>query len=506
MLGSQEKVIAEPEGRPAEPEPLVERLTRENEALRAENSVLRKQNETLRKENESLKAEKRKGHRQAGRFSRDKKKPDPKKPDPKKPGRKPGHEPASRPAPEPDHVDETVAVALCGCPFCGGGLQDLRTEELYQTDIPRPSEPIVTKFDVESGFCPSCKKRVKARDPRQRADPNSVVRSVLGPNVLALLALLKDGHGMPFRRIADFLRYFWQIEVTPGGISLALDRVADRLRGTYEVIVTELRSSTIAHVDETGWRINGDTAWLWVFTNSKLTLYTIRRSRGSDVLEAVLGERFEGILASDCLNSYESYDAEWKAKCLGHLIRDLRELQEEKTGIAARFASRGLDICRDAIVLKSTKPTLPPEVYDAAILDLVDRVMELIQGRYSDPDNVRLANRIEKHMTGFFLFLEVDGLDATNNRAERQLRPAVVTRKISCGSRTDNGAERHSIIPATTTTTGLGLGLGLGRKRAFGPLNGYPRREAQDGRRDAPWAKILGAMRRAAGPWRSLRR
>jgi len=421
-----------------------DRLQKERDRLQKERDRLQKENEQLRKENQDLRCKTRKGHRQAGRFSRDKKKSNP-----KRPGRKAGHQGASRPV--PPEVDETVPVPLCGCPFCGGEVFDREIEDLFQTDIPETPKPRRTKFQVGTGWCPFCEKRVRARDPRQAADPSSVAPSVLGPNVLALLALLKDGYGMPFRKISDFLERFFGMKVTPGGISQALDRVADRLAGSYDILVHEVRRSAIIHVDETGWRINGDTAWLWVFTNDKVTVYTIRRSRGSDVLVDMLSEDFQGWLVSDCLNTYRSFGGK-QGKCLSHLIKDLADLERQKVGRAKVFSRRALLVCRDAIGLKSSKADLPEDVYEAATQDILNRLLELIEGRYSDPDNNRLARRIETYLTEFFVFLDVDGLDPTNNHAERQLRSAVITRKISCGSRSDNGARRHSIIASIFAT------------------------------------------------------
>ena len=119
----------------------------------------------------------------------------------------------------------------------------------------------------------------------------------------------------------------------------------------------------MVHADETGWRIGIKSGWLWVFTNKEITVYAIRDNRSSDVVIEILGEKFKGILASDCFVAYDDKRlTDWlKQKCLSHLLKDLKEMEESKTGRAAQFCpAMGPPCCGLRWLLKAEKPKLDP--------------------------------------------------------------------------------------------------------------------------------------------------
>jgi transposase len=162
------------------------------------------------------------------------------------------------------------------------------------------------------------------------------------------------------------------------------------------------------------------SAGLWVFTNQQITVYTIRASRGHDVIVEILGQTFKDILVSDCFLAYDDHALQdWlKQKCIGHLLRNLHDVEESKIGGAVRFAREVTALLHRALALKADKPNVLPERFAQQAAALEAELDTLIdpQRRLTDPDNARLAKRLRKQRSHVLRFLYVDGLDPTNNR------------------------------------------------------------------------------------------
>lgn len=246
------------------------------------------------------------------------------------------------------------------------------------------------------------------------------------------------------------------MQVSRGGWCYADQRLAKTAKPVYRDLIQVARRSLVVHADETGWRIGTLPGWLWVFTNQEVTVYAIRDNRSSDVVIEILGEKFKGILASDCFLAYDDKRLkDWlKQKCLSHLLLDLKEMEESKTGRAAQFSRDGTALLRAARVLKAEKPKLDPALFAQRAQTLETQLDALIsrQRQLKDPDNLRFARRLRKQRLHLLRFLYVDGLEATNNQAERQIRPAVIIRKTDGCNRSKGGAETHSILASVLVT------------------------------------------------------
>jgi hypothetical protein len=224
----------------------------------------------------------------------------------------------------------------------------------------------------------------------------------------------------------------------------------------YDELLKAIRQCSVVNADETGWRIGTLAAWLWVFTHQEVTVYAIRDNRSSDVVVDILGEKFQGILTSDCYVAYDDRKLkEWlKQKCVGHLLRELKDMQESKSGRALHFARQVTIILQEALALKAEKATLDPFTFYQRAQELEAHLEVLIapRRRLSDRDNARFAKRLRKHRPHLLRFLYVDELDATNNLAERMLRPAVITRKTNGCNRSRSGAATHAILSSVLVT------------------------------------------------------
>ena len=381
--------------------------------------------------------------RQAAPFSRNR----PKK-NPQKPGRPDGHAAALRPA--PPQITETIDVPLKRCPDCGGPVEDVHTHQQVVTDLPK-IEPVTKQYVTHSGYCSRCRRRVRSRHPEQSSDAVGSAGNQIGPTALALSADLKHRLGLSYRKVVELFDRHFGLRLCPAALVRAGQRLARFAEGTYQNLIQVVQASPVVYADETGWRINARSAWLWVFTNRFVTVYTIRAERSAAVIRDVLGDFFTGVLSSDCCASYDPIEAD-KQKCLGHILKDLSVIGALKSWTTARFSRDASGVLKDAIDLKRRGVALSNHGYASARGRIEARMDRLLDRNYRDPDNRRLANRMIKHRDHLFTFLYRKGVEPTNNAAERALRPAVISRKLSAGNRSPTGATTHGILASLAQT------------------------------------------------------
>jgi transposase len=287
---------------------------------------------------------------------------------------------------------------------------------------------------------------------------------------------MKHRLGVSYEKIAEMFGAVFKLRVSRSGLCRAGRGLAQKIRPVYEELKEGLRGSAGVHSDETGWRIGTVPAWLWALVSRRITLYTIRTSRGHEVVTDVLGEDFGGVLHSDCFSAYDSKELQhWaQQRCLAHLTRELSELEKSKTRGAVRFPRNVLAVLREAMDLGRRKAESfdvahgpePVEGLSAAdfkqeLQRIEERLDALIsqRRRFTDPDNARIAKRLRKQRQRLFTFLTHPGAEPTNNRAERAIHPAVVARKMGGCSKTRTGTETHAIL-ASVLATAKGLGIG----------------------------------------------
>jgi len=226
----------------------------------------------------------------------------------------------------------------------------------------------------------------------------------------------------------------------------------------YEGIKQSIRHSPCVNADETGWRVNGQNHWLWVFTNKDAALYLIDKSRGSKVINNVLGEKYEGVLTTDFYSAYNKLEAQAKQRCLAHLLHEIKEVEEKNRlasdSIDGRFCEELKTVFRQTIDVwneyrEGTK-VLQDLVKEKG--QAISRLVELLLLPIKHRDTRRLRRRITKHNRELFTFLDNPVVEPTNNRAERQLRPLVIMRKVTFGNRTALGALNQAVIMSIIQT------------------------------------------------------
>jgi transposase len=426
---------------------------KESLALRAESETLRTQSEALRAENKELKEAltqaQRAGKRQAAPFSRGKKKENP-----KRPGRKDGHPGATRA--RPDHVDHTLEAApLDGCPDCGGTVEKEQTEENFETDLPR-SEPKVTRFVFWKAWCPHCKKRVHSYHPRQTSTATGAAASHVGPRVRALAADLKCRLGIPYRKITDLLEVQFKIQVTAGALVHSNHRLAQRAASTVDEMKKALAQETVVGADETGWRVAGISHWLWVACSERFTIYEITPDRCAKVIREILGEDFEGFLMRDGWSSYDAQLSYRMLRCLRHLQRNAEDLEDVQSDEATAEGIALFILWIDGVFelkKKHRAEKLTPAQYHEQAQEMIVWLDEFLKpSEHSCVVYQNFAERMKKIREHIVPILENPDLPATNNLSERQIRPAVVHRKISAGTKTEKGSNTLAVLGSLGTS------------------------------------------------------
>jgi transposase len=350
-----------------------------------------------------------------------------------KPGAKVGHAGARRPAPPRiDRIEEHRAEA---CPDCGGSLQrchQKRTRTIE--DILADLRTVVTEHTIHRDYCPACKKHVEP------AVPDALPNATIGHNMVALTGWLHYGIGVTTQQVLDLVGIHLHTRLSGGGLISMWHRLGEVLTPWYQQIADAARASAVLHADETGWRRNGVTCWLWCFASTDACYYMIDRSRGGPALAKFFTEAFDGVLVHDFWAAYDAIAAQDHQCCLAHLLRELEKVDLTNNSATWKaFAKKLRRLVRDGIRLRK-RADFDPKRYGELIRRIDRRLMDLARGTYADADAERLAKRLLRYCDSLFTFLDHPDVPYENNHAERMIRPAVIIRKNSQSNRSDKGA------------------------------------------------------------------
>jgi transposase len=367
---------------------------------------------------------------------------------PGKMGAKEGHEGKRRPSPE--RIDEVKEHTLERCPCCGEVLGSPFEVRIRITeDIPE-TRPVVIEHHIGRFHCQACGKTFEA--PVTEALPGATI----GNNILILSAWMHYGLGTTLSQIIQVLQSHLSFKISEGGLIDMWRRLSKILEGWYEELCLEARSKAVLHADETGWRVNGKTYWLWCFTSKDLTCYFINKSRGSPALLEFMGETFGGCLVTDFFPTYNVIETDERQYCLAHLFRKIDEVDSKnKTAEWKEFRKKLTRILKDAIRLRGMDGSIPEDSFELKMARLHDRLSSLVKEKWTDHDVMKLTKRLDKYENGILTFLLDKEIPYTNNHAEREIRPAVIMRKVIQQNRSDKSAHTQEILMTVFRTLKL---------------------------------------------------
>jgi transposase len=364
----------------------------------------------------------------------------------KKPGGKPGHKGSRR---APPVVNKHVEHRLEYCPDCGTKLNKRKQKrKRVIEDIPENITPEVTEHTIHRDYCPKCKKIVEP------VVPDAMPNASIGNRTVVLSAFLHYFVGVTISKIVEIFNTQFQFPLTSGGLIQLWHNLALVLILWYEEIGESAKASAVLHADETGWRVNGKTHWMWCFTNQDVTYYVIDRSRAGPVVRRFFRKAFKGVLVTDFYGAYNAVVCADKQKCLAHLLRDMHNVKKRKdsSGDWVAFSKRLKRLLRDAMRLCGRREALSVAKYESLRSGIERRLTLLLAESWKNVEAKRLVKRLRRHRGELLVFLYREGVPSDNNHAERMIRNGVVMRKNSYCNRSEEGATTQAVLMSVFRT------------------------------------------------------
>ena len=379
-----------------------------------------------------------------------------KKKSPRSPGGQKGHKGHKRelrPVEEMQDVHDHYPQSCrkCNAPLDPESCPETSEPERYQTFELPEIKPIMEEHRCHELGC-TCGHRTRAELPPE------VTRSQFGPRVHGAIAYLTSVHKIGRRGMVDILNTLFGLDLCLGSVCNCIERVSPELEPAAEEVRQTVAQSGNLNIDETGWKCKGDRRYLWVFVAPLAVYFSIAASRGAKVLRSVLGEDFNGVITSDDHSAYRSYHGKglWQL-CWAHIIRKLKALKDGRASPDAYIFSRNM-LKEVGQILGCWHAFREGYITRKQLLDATN-LMRARMKKYcqkylaSSDEEVRTrAKRLFDNWDHLFLFLTHEGVEPTNNTAERTLRFAVQWRKLCFGNQSDAG-ERFTERILTVTRT-----------------------------------------------------
>lgn len=338
------------------------------------------------------------------------------------------------------------------CPACGEGLTEgHRHYERQVVDIPPPQAVEVVEYQIEKGWCWQCR---QWRYPEVDWRGVVVGRGRIGVRLMGLVGYMRAILRVPVRTMQQFLATVYQIQLSVGEINALSRRLVAELQPAVAQLQKEVRDTPVAHMDETGWREDGQNGYIWCLvsdTPQPVRYFEYHRSRSGDVMKEMLAH-FKGHLVSDFYSGYNKYSGPHQ-RCWAHLLRDLAELREKHADDAPLVAwisgVKSLYVYAQQQLQQQLTPAERQQLHDR-----LRGMAECFGLQYAQANHPcrALAKRLLRHLDELFPFVIHGHVAADNNLAERALRPLVVQRKISGGSRSPGGSETRMSLASLFET------------------------------------------------------
>lgn len=363
----------------------------------------------------------------------------------KKKGAPFGHKGATRAKPE--HIDEEIEVIPKICPYCGSqelSLTSITPEEHIQEDIVLPKRK-VTRYIKMVCECKRCKRLVRGKGQ------DEMTASFIGPVGKAIANYLRYNIGIPQHKIKQIFKELFDLPFVQASVAGFENQLTTKAEPIYNEMMPVLKQMRLLHIDETGWKKDGLPFWLWCYSNHLLIFYHIDKTRGSKVIESVLGEVFKGIIITDFLSAYNSIRS-LKQKCLPHVLRMIERYWQDEPGIKD-FCEELKELMKRIIYLFKQRNNIPDYCLHRA--EVIAEVRRLLSRPISHKRTDKWRNKLKNHQDELYTCLFHPKSDFNNNFVERMLRPSVIMRKITYGNRSDRGLKNHSVIMSVLQTAKL---------------------------------------------------
>lgn len=354
----------------------------------------------------------------------------------KQSGQKEGHLGISRKKPE--KIDRTEELKLEISPCCKAKVKKMKAKPKGRViTILLPPKLENVKYLKPRYVCTGCGEEV------QPQPPNTLPNCRFDLSFMILLSVLSVGMNIPFGKIKELLRFLWGLNISEATISNTLTKLGEFLGEDYEKLKKDIKEATARYNDETGWRILGKGNWLWVFISEKVALYTIESSRGKKIVRKILGKKADGVDITDGLRSYEELQSR-KQKCWAHILRRFKkEVYFPFKNNREKKDFRKLKNCLKLIFKRAKEDKLKFGVSVKLREKYEKKLSVLLTKKFKGINTGRILTTLRNQKNELFTFLEFEGVDPTNNRAEQALKAPIVKRKISYQSRSLKHAKNY---------------------------------------------------------------
>jgi transposase len=351
---------------------------------------------------------------------------------------------------------QVVRHAYDHCPDCAyrltGESLDYSREVI---ELPPPAPVEVREHQVVKRWCPHC---AQWRSPQLDLSGQVLGQGRIGVRVAALVAYLRTTLRLPVRQVQSYLATLHGLQLSVGEIVALAHGVRRQLQGQADQLLAQVRQQDVVHQDETGWRENGRNGYIWATVSDgpqAVRYYEYAASRGHQVAQRLLGERFRGVLVSDFYAAYNLIPG-YHQRCWVHLLRDLQALTEAHPAQAdvLHWAQQVRQLYADGQAWLAAHPAPSDAERTTQYQTLHQRNVHLGQQHAQNqahPCGV-LAKRLLRHQDELFLFVRLPAVPADNNLAERSIRPLVIMRKISGGTRSDAGSQTRLTLASLFQT------------------------------------------------------
>ena len=353
-------------------------------------------------------------------------------------GGQPGHPGHTRTLRPVEEVDEVVVLKPEQCTHCQAPLSgdDPKPWRHQVSELP-PIKPVVTEYQWHQLRCAACGAVTRA------AWPDGVPSGTYGPRVQATVALYTGSYRLSKRTTQQVMNDVCGVPVSVGTISQLEQATAAAVAAPVEEARTYVHAQAVAHLDETSWGQGGKRAWLWVAVTSWVTVVVVRMSRGGHVARELLGETFGGILVTDRYSAYNWYPVRWRQLCWAHLLRDFESMRG-RSGASEKIGEALLAQAHQMFTWwhRVREGTLQRSMFRSYMTPLRREVERLLEAgsRCGVAKTEGTCRDILKRREALWTFVQVAGVEPTNNTAERSIRPGVLWRKGSFGTQSAEGS------------------------------------------------------------------
>ena len=350
----------------------------------------------------------------------------------------------ARPRSQPTQIVEHRLLTCPSCQLRLGGLSLSRCREVIEVPAPPPVE--VTEHRIYKGWCAGCQHWYEA--PVEFHD-QVIGQGRIGVRLASLIATLRTVMRLPIRQIQLYLHTLHGVRISVGEIVELLHRISRQMQPQLAALKEEIRASPAVQADETGWREDGLNGYIWSVCTPRIRYYEYHHSRGGEVVTHLIGPDYSGVLGSDFYAGYNSHQG-LHQRCWVHFLRDGHELKEKHPHDEPLhcWAAAVKAIYEQAVewVQHGPDPQLSARQQQQARVaqqHVFEQQLREVCRPYvgTDAPQHTLCERVERFLPELFVFVAVPGVPAHNNLAERSIRPLVVARKISGGTRSPKGSQ-----------------------------------------------------------------